>query len=90
MDAVRFKSPDGSEIWLIAYWGKWSAFLKNQTLDLRKQEKYHGHCLPTLMARTKDIVGNKVMDGYRIQQQFSALPEWNILPFGQSPKEYID
>lgn len=91
LDAVGFgngTSTSASEYWLTAHWGKWEKFQPADLDGLQKQEKYHGDCKGTLMAKVQKFVSAKMRNGYQVQEEFSRLPEWPILPHGQNWREW--
>lgn len=90
LDAVRFGSDQTgeSEYWLTAYWGKWGTFDPSDLAGLQSQEKYHGSCRGSLEIKVQKLVSDKMRKDYQVQETFSRLPEWPILPHGQNWREW--
>ena len=78
----------GGDYALTAYWGRWATFLRSKFAQLRWQSKYRGSDKLDLMEAVQRICSEKLRKGYQVQEERSILPEWPILPYGQSWREY--
>lgn len=83
LDAVGFGNAAEAIYWVYAYWGKWEKFRSDDLDGLREQQKYQGDCRGSLMTCVRKLVAEKMGKGYQVQEEFSRLPAWPILPHGQ-------
>jgi hypothetical protein len=84
INAIGFSGAGGSEYWVTGHWGPWDKFILYEgTEALRHQEKYHGKCKGTLMATVRELVTQKLCNGYKVVKQYSSLPDWPICLYGQ-------